>query len=149
MTEETTQTPEPQPGTPEYDAKMAELGSTADVMVDGETTKGQSTESQEDTKEELILGKFKSYEDLEKSYKELERKLGSRAEEKPEEKPSSETLERPDEGKEETEDGKEKSEETKEPEVFQKVAAEYAEKGESCRCCGTSRGWRRAIQCHP
>ena len=130
MTDETTQQTEPQPGSPEYDAKMAELGSTADVMVDGEETKGTPAETQEDTKEELILGKFKSYEDLEKSYKELERKLGSRGEDKPEEKPSSETLERPDEGKEATKDGEETKEEAQESEVFSKVAAEYAEKGE-------------------
>lgn len=43
------------------------------------TNDGTQADNTEGTsKDELILGKFKSYEDLEKSYKELEAKLGNR-----------------------------------------------------------------------
>ena len=49
-------------------------------------------ESEEQPAEQLIAGKFKSQEELEKAYKELERKLGSKAEDssEPEEEPEPE-----------------------------------------------------------
>ena len=55
----------------------------------------EGEEDQENQGEELIAGKFKSQEELAKAYKELERKLGSKAqerEEEPEEKAKSEPV---------------------------------------------------------
>lgn len=51
-------------------------GSTEDTSEEPEQTEGEPLQG------ELLLGKFKSVDDLVKSYQELERKLGSRDEEK-------------------------------------------------------------------
>ena len=70
--------PEPQEGEPASDQAGPEEGKQAAAAGEPAEKSGESKPQR------LIAGKFKSYEDLEKSYKELERKLGARDAEKDE-----------------------------------------------------------------
>jgi len=69
----------PIPGSPEYDAAMATKfdGQQSTENNSGGTPGGDPAAS---TDEQLILGKFKTQEDLEKAYQELETKLGTKEE---------------------------------------------------------------------
>ena len=123
-----TETPnDPQPGTPEYDQKMASLADNVNVQESKDSFNSEDTQGEpkgEDNQEgDLILGKFKSYEDLEKSYKELEKKLGDPNRNK---EPDVSLERAGEESKESTEDPKDPKDE---PSPFEQVAREYAEKG--------------------
>lgn len=95
-----TDTTKPTPGSPEYDAAMiakAETGGVTATHTDAngnqittEAPPPPAAEAPEAPAEELILGKFKTVEDLQKAYAELEKKLGQ-----PKEEPKAEASEQP------------------------------------------------------
>jgi len=77
----------PQPGTPEYDAAMAAKYQAAQQSQG--TTPEPTPEAQPPAQSEgeLILGKFKSVDDLAKAYTELQKKLGQPREQTTEQSP--------------------------------------------------------------
>jgi len=95
-----TDTTKPAPGTPEYDAAMIAKAETGGVTATHTDANGSETrvdvppppaadapEGEKPSEPELILGKFKSIEDLQKAYTELEKKLGQPKEEPKAEQP--------------------------------------------------------------
>lgn len=77
----TTKPEDLKPGTPEYNAHMADVGRRArgEIPADThETPRQESTETTTDTRPQWLPEKFKSPEDMAKAYSELEKKLGSR-----------------------------------------------------------------------
>lgn len=84
MSDETTSN-EPVLGTPEYDAKMAEIGSKVPISDSNAGVINDPTDSTED-RPQWLPEKFKTPEDLVKSYQELESKLG-KSKQEPEDKP--------------------------------------------------------------
>lgn len=81
----------PQPGTPEYDAAMAAKYQA--VQQPQGTTPEPTPEAQPPAQSEgeLILGKFKSVDDLAKAYVELQKKLGQPREQTTEQTPDGQT----------------------------------------------------------
>lgn len=85
----------PVPGTPEYDQQMVAVARAArgeadtDPAQEDKSTPAKSPEGA--SEDSLILGKFKTQDDLLKAYQELEKKLGSgKTEEAPKETPKEE-----------------------------------------------------------
>jgi hypothetical protein len=85
MSDETTNN-EPALGTPEYDAKMAEIGSKVPISDSNAGVINDPTASTTDERPKWLPEKFKTPEDLVKSYQELEAKLG-KSKQEPEGKP--------------------------------------------------------------
>jgi len=93
-------------------------GVTGPISPDEENTQ-PITDSMQPTEKPLLLGKFKSSEDLAKAYSELEKKLGAKTEEEPEE-----------DEEEETQDGEDASEDVEIAGIkLSSLSQEYEENG--------------------
>lgn len=127
------QTPvEPQPGTPEYEQKMADLADSRSGQKSDESPQEDQTNSdgfQLQDEDGKYLGKYSSVEELAKAYKNLEGKLGQQKQGDDQETPNTADLPPKEEGKE---GGDEESKEGDTPElssVMEEFGQKYAENG--------------------
>ncbi len=82
LSNEETQAPEGQLDGTESNEPDSSDEETTEVTEVEETEETEEEESTDEEKQTLLAGKFKSVDDLEKSYSELQKKLGSRDEDK-------------------------------------------------------------------